>query len=85
MALGQKEFLESYNEIYAEKMALTEIDANASAGPIKILQNLANVVGLICGGFILGVFGYAGFFILFGILILAVLAWSIKNRGEITI
>lgn len=85
MALGQKEFLESYNEIYAEKMALTEIDANASAGPIKILQNLANVVGLICGGFILGVFGYAGFFILFGILILTVLAWSIKNRGEIAI
>lgn len=44
MALGQNEFLKSYNEIYAEHMALTEIDANASAGPIKILQNLANVI-----------------------------------------
>jgi hypothetical protein len=31
MALGQKEFLESYNELYAEHMGLTEIDANASA------------------------------------------------------
>jgi hypothetical protein len=47
MSLGQREFLESYNHIYAEKMGLTEIDANASAGPMKILQNLANVIGLI--------------------------------------
>lgn len=47
MSLGQNEFLYSYNHIYAEKMGLTEIDANASAGPMKILQNLANVIGLI--------------------------------------
>ena len=40
MGLGQREFLESYNHIYADKMGLTEVDANASAGPMKILQNL---------------------------------------------
>lgn len=59
MALGQNEFLKNYNELYAEHMALTEIDANASAGPIKIVQNFANVVGLMLGGIILGMFDYA--------------------------
>ena len=85
MALGQNEFLKSYNEIYAEHMALTEIDANASAGPIKILQNLANVIWLVCGGFILGIFWYEGFFIIFGLMVLTILWWSIKNRWEIRI
>lgn len=47
MSLGQNGFLESYNQIYAEQMNLQEIDANASAGPMKILQNLANVIGLV--------------------------------------
>jgi MFS family permease len=85
MSLGQNEFLDSYNHIYAEKMGLTEIDANASAGPMKILQNLANVIGLILWGFILGILGYAGFFIIFGCIILAVLAWSISRRREIEV
>lgn len=83
MALWQKEFLESYNQIYADRMALTEIDANASAWPIKILQNLANVVGLVGGGFILEMFGYSGFFFVFGSIILAVLVWSVRNRWDI--
>lgn len=85
MALGQNEFLKNYNELYAEHMALTEIDANASAGPIKILQNFANVIGLMLGGLILGIFWYTGFFILFGSIILMTLAWSIRRRGEIHI
>jgi hypothetical protein len=37
-------FLDSYNKEYARYMNLKEIDSNASAGPMKILQNLANVV-----------------------------------------
>ena len=53
MSLGQMSFLDSYNKEYAQYMNLREIDANASAGPMKILQNLANVVGLMLGGFIL--------------------------------
>lgn len=44
MAIGQNEFLRLYNEIYAEKQGLKEIDANASAGPMKLLQNFANVI-----------------------------------------
>jgi hypothetical protein len=49
MALGQNQFLENYNRIYAKTMNLKEIDSNASAGPMKILQNLANVFGLVFG------------------------------------
>lgn len=49
MAIGQNVFLETYNKIYAAHENLTEIDANASAGPMKVIQNLANVVGLMLG------------------------------------
>lgn len=44
MAVGQNEFLSIYNMIYAKQQGLQEIDANASSGPMKVLQNLANVV-----------------------------------------
>jgi len=47
MSLGQSKFLEEYNLVYAKTLALTEIDGNASAAPMKILQNAANVVGLV--------------------------------------
>lgn len=53
MSLGQNGFLDQYNKIYAETMHLQEIDANASAGPMKILQNAANVIGLVFGGIFL--------------------------------
>jgi len=43
MCLSQASFLESYNKSFAEYNNLKEIDANASAAPMKILQNLANV------------------------------------------
>ena len=85
MSLGQNWFLESYNKIYASSNNLTEIDASAAAWPMKILQNLANVIGLMLWGIILGIFGYSGFFILFGITILAVLGWSIKRKDALDI
>ncbi len=47
MALGQTQFLDAYNTIYAKTLNLKEIDSNASAGPMKILQNTANVIGLV--------------------------------------
>jgi hypothetical protein len=49
MSLGQNQFLDAYNTIYAETQGLKEIDSNASAGPMKILQNAANVIGLVFG------------------------------------
>lgn len=47
MSLGQNQFLDAYNTIYAKTLNLKEIDSNASAGPMKILQNAANVIGLV--------------------------------------
>ncbi len=85
MSLGQNGFLESYNKIYASSNNLTEIDANASAWPMKILQNLANVIGLMLWGIILGIFDYRGFFMLFGISILWLLVWSMKNKNRLEI
>ncbi len=49
MSLGQNQFLDAYNNIYAKTLNLKEIDSNASAGPMKILQNAANVIGLVLG------------------------------------
>ncbi len=83
MSLSVAVFLESYNKVYAEKNGLTEIDANASAAPMKILQNLANVVGLVLGWIILDLLKYSGFFAVFGILILVFLWWSIMRGKEV--
>jgi hypothetical protein len=83
MALWQNQFLDNYNKIYADTMKLQEIDSNASAWPMKILQNAANVIWLVLGGLILSILDYSGFFILFGVIILAVLAWSLKKHDEI--
>ncbi len=50
MSTGQNQFLDIYNRIYADQQHLTEIDANASSGPMKVIQNIANVIGLVFGG-----------------------------------
>ena len=85
MSLWQNQFLDNYNKIYADTMKLQEIDSNASAGPMKILQNAANVVWLVLGGLILSVLGYSGFFIFFGFVIIWVLFWSVKKKDGIMI
>lgn len=83
MSLSVATFLESYNRAYADNLKLDEVDANVSAAPIKILQNLANVIGLTLGGLILGIFGYTGFFFLFGGMIIGIAIWSLKNKSKI--
>ena len=65
MPLAQGEFSDAYNQVYATKRKLTEIDSNASAAPLKMILNLANVVGLIFGGFLIAITGFNGtFFVL---------------------
>jgi hypothetical protein len=49
MPLSQADFSDEYNQVYAEKGKLSEIDSNASSAPLKMLLNLANVVGLVLG------------------------------------
>jgi MFS family permease len=85
MSLGQNWFLESYNKIYASSNNLTEIDANASAWPMKILQNFANVIWLMLWWVILWAFGYQGFFLIFGSIIIWALVWSIMRKDSLEI
>ncbi len=70
MPLAQGEFSDSYNQVYAEKRHLTEIDSNASAAPLKMILNLANVVGLIVGGILVATVGFNGTFFVLGILLM---------------
>lgn len=83
MNLSVSTFLEMYNKSYAENKKLVEIDSNASATPMKILQNFANVVGLFLWWFVLALINYTWFFFVFGWLILWFLVWSIIKRKEI--
>ncbi len=83
MSLSVAVFLESYNKTFALKNKLTQIDSNASAAPMKILQNLANVVWLVFGWFILWIAWYPWFFAIFGILIIMFLGWSILKGKDV--
>lgn len=83
MSLSVATFLESYNIAYADRKGLKQIDANASAAPMKILQNMANVVGLFLGWMILWFAGFSGFFFVFGLFILGFFTWSILWKKKI--
>lgn len=85
MSLSVANFLETYNIAHADRKGLTQIDANASAAPMKILQNLANVVWLFLWGLILSLAWFAGFFFVFGLFIMWFFIWSIVMRKKITI
>ena len=83
MGISQGAFLDAYNSFYAKKLALSEIDSNASAAPMKIVQNLANVIGLCVGGLLLALFGFSGFFVVFGFAMLAGGVASVMYRKKI--
>lgn len=83
MPMGQNHFLEKYNILYAEHQKLQEIDANASAWPIRMIGNFANVIGLMLWWFILELFHYTWFFLIFGLIILAFLVWVVTKQEHI--
>ncbi|MDD2486823.1 MAG: MFS transporter [Candidatus Gracilibacteria bacterium] len=82
MPLSQSEFSDEYNQVYAEKNKLSEIDSNASSAPLKMVLNLANVVGLVVGGALVTIFGYIGTFIVFGLFLISLFAISIIKKAE---
>ena len=82
MSTGQNQFLDLYNRIYAEHEGLKEINANASSGPMKVIQNLANVIGLVFGGILVG-FGFPVFFFLFGGAVAATFVWTLREKDAI--
>lgn len=84
MSTWQNQFLDIYNRIYAEHEYLTEVNANASSGPMKMIQNIANTIGLIFWG-ILVWFWFPAFFFIFGSTILVILYFTIKNKEGIKV
>lgn len=82
MPLAMGEFSDLYNQIYAEKLALQEIDSNASSAPLKMVLNMANVFGLVIGGFLIAIFGFNGTFFVFGLLLVGIFATTIIKRTE---
>jgi len=83
MSISVATFLETYNVAYADRKGLTQIDANASAAPMKILQNLANVIWLSLWWLILWFAWFSGFFFVFWVFILSFLGWSVFMRDKI--
>ncbi len=83
MWLSQSVFLDSYNKSYADFNNLKEIDANSSAAPMKILQNLANVFWLVLWWLILFILKYKWFFITFWLFMIWLLIWWITRKKYI--
>lgn len=79
ITLSQAAFLETYNKAYALENNLKEIDANASAAPLKLIQNAASMLWLFFWWIFLDLFSYLWFFIIFSFVIVYILYWTIKN------
>lgn len=71
MPLAQATFSWIYNEEYAKKFNLKEIDTTVSAAPLKIVINTTNVIWLLCGSLLVKLMWFNFFFIIFG----TVLGW----------
>jgi hypothetical protein len=79
---SQWEFTNEYNQIYADKNNLKQIDANASSAPNKMLANIANVIWLWAGWVFLQIFQYTVSFFLLWFLLLWLLVISMIKRKE---
>lgn len=80
MPLSQWNFSEEYNNVYAEKKKLMEIDSNASSAPLKMLLNLANVLWLVLWWLLVSVLWYVwAFVVLWLVLIWIFIIWIIKK------
>ncbi|MDD2891621.1 MAG: hypothetical protein PHQ95_01530 [Candidatus Gracilibacteria bacterium] len=82
MPLAQGEFSDAYNQVYAEKRKLTEIDSNASSAPLKMILNLANVVGLVIGGLLVAIVGFNGTFFVLGMVLMGLFSMSMIHKKE---
>lgn len=82
MPTAQWEFSTEYNNTYAQKMNLSKIDSNARAAPLKMLLNLANVLGLFVWWMLVAIFGYSFTFLIFGAILIAIFIASIVKGKE---
>lgn len=82
MPLSQWEFSIEYNNSYADKNNLKQIDSNASSAPIKMLSNLANVLWLVAWWILIQMFWYNWTFFVFGWIMILTFVVSIVKMKE---
>lgn len=82
MPIAQSSFSEKYNINYAQKYNLKQIDTTISAGPLKILLNLANVMWLILWSLIVSLVWFNSFFIFFSLTLLFTFIFSFLNKNK---
>lgn len=82
MPLAQATFSWIYNEEYAKKYNLKEIDTTVSAAPLKIVLNSANVIGLFIGAFLVKLLWFHIFFITFGIMLACFFVFSVVKMKK---
>ena len=82
MPLAQATFSEKYNEDYALKFNLKEIDSNSSAAPMKMLINFANVIWLIFGWIIVWLLWFNWFFKFFWVYLIWIFIYWIFNKPK---
>lgn len=82
MPLSQWDFSDEYNQVFATKKNLTEIDSNASSAPIKMLLNLANVVWLVLWWLLVTIIWYTWTFVVFWAFLIWLFFISISKKKE---
>ena len=82
MPLSQWEFSIDYNNTYAAKNNLKQIDSNASSAPIKMLSNLANVLWLVAWWILIQMFWYSWTFFVFGWIMIITFFVSVIKMKE---
>ncbi len=80
--MSQSIFADEYNKAYSKTMNLTVINADVSAAPLKILNNLANALGLIFGGALISFIGFTGMFLVYGAAVLTWAILSLKKKND---
>lgn len=85
LSLSQSEFSSEYNNTYADKNDLKQVDTTASSAPIKMLANLANAVWLMFGGVLIQMLWYTLTFIILWLILLGLFVGSIFFRKRLSL
>lgn len=83
MPLSQATFSGLYNEDYAKKFQLSQIDSTVSAAPLKILLNFANVLWLIIGAFLVNSLWFDAFFMVFSLILMTTIVLSFLYKKKL--
>ena len=84
MSSAKAQSAENMNEFLAMEKHQKQIDSNASSGPMMLVENAGNIVGPVLGGGMIQIFGFRGFFLIFGILLMLLSWYSLRKFSSIS-